>query len=297
MIISASRRTDIPAFYSDWFLSRIREGFAMVRNPLYPKNITKVSLQPDHIDGIVFWTKNPQPMIEKLKELDERGYFYYFLYTITAYGKDLEPNIISKEELIKTFLHLSELVGPQRIIWRYDPIILTDTIDENYHVDNFYNLASLLRGITSKCITSFMVGYKKCIRNMDSIKLEHPDLSKKSSILTSLKQVASHFNIELSICADDDQFDDIKPSCCIDPEIIKLFSEKKPENKKDTSQRIKCNCTESIDIGAYNTCMHHCIYCYANYDSNKVNETVTAHHVNSPMIVGELFGNELIREK
>jgi hypothetical protein len=297
MIISASRRTDIPAFYSDWFLNRIREGYVMVRNPLYPKNITKVSLHPDHIDSIVFWTKNPEPMIEKLKELDERGYFYYFLYTITAYSKDFEPNVFPKEKIIDTFLHLSDLIGKQRIIWRYDPIILTDTIDENYHLDKFYNLASLLNNATSKCITSFMVGYKKCIRNMGSLKFERPDVTRKNSILTSLNQIAGHFNIELSICADDDQFDDLKSSCCIDTELINLISGKKPEYKKDTSQRIKCNCTESIDIGAYNTCMHHCLYCYANYDNDKVNNTVAAHNINSPMIVGELFGNELIREK
>ena len=297
MIISASRRTDIPAFYSNWFINRVREGFVLVRNPLFKKIVTKVILDPEKIDAIVFWTKNPQLLIEKLPELDNRGYFYYFLYTITAYGNKFEPNIPGNQHLLDTFHHLSELIGKERVIWRYDPIIISDITDENYHLDRFYNLASSLKGYTTKCITSFMVTYKKCIRNMQGIKVENLDNIRKGNLLNSLKQIAGNFNINLSLCADENSIEGIEKSCCIDADLINSLKGTKIKYKKDPSQRVHCLCAESIDIGAYNTCLHSCLYCYANYDTIKVKETIATHKLLSPMLIGEPSGNEQIRNK
>lgn len=297
MIISASRRTDIPAFYSNWFLNRVRDGFVMVRNPLFKKIVTKVILDPEKVDAIVFWTKNPQLLIEKLPELDNRGFFYYFLFTITPYGYKFEPNIPANQHLIDIFHHLSELIGKERVIWRYDPIIISDVTDFNYHLDSFYNLASSLKGYTSKCITSFMVTYKKCLRNMEGINVENIEYSKKSSLLNSLKQIAGNFDISLFLCADENNFDGIEKSCCIDIQLINNLKGTDIKYKKDQSQRIHCHCAESVDIGAYNTCLHNCLYCYANYDSSKVKETIAGHKPQSPLLIGEPSGSEQIKNK
>lgn len=297
MIISASRRTDIPAFFSNWFMSRVQEGYILVRNPLFPRIVTKVTLNPEKIDAIVFWTKNPQLLIERLPELDSRGFFYYFLFTITPYGTELEPNIPANDLLVNTFQYLSELIGKDRVIWRYDPIIISDTMNENYHIDQFYNLASSLKDSTSRCITSFMVTYKKCIRNMHGMKIENLDVQKKTTLLHSLQKIANNFNIKLSLCADENKIENIEASCCIDTMLINQLTGKILNNKKDPSQRINCNCTESIDIGAYNSCMHNCLYCYANYDTAKVKETITFHKSKSPLLIGELSGNEQIKNR
>ncbi len=297
MIISASRRTDIPAFYSNWFLNRISDGYILVRNPLFPKIVTKVVLDPKKIDAIIFWTKNPELLIEKLPELDERGFFFYFLFTITPYGKELEPNIPANDLLIQTFKHLSWLIGKDRVIWRYDPIILSDVIDSNFHLDKFYNLASSLKGATSECIVSFIVPYKKCLRNMPEMKIDNIDVQRKTTLLHSLKHIAENFDIKLTLCADENDIENIEPSCCIDIALINRLTGKRLPYKKDPGQRINCNCAESIDIGAYNSCMHNCLYCYANYDTEKVKETIHFHKLKSPMLIGDLSGNEQIKTK
>jgi hypothetical protein len=297
MIISASRRTDIPAFYSNWFMNRVREGFVLVRNPLFKKIVTKINLDPEKIDAIVFWTKNPQILIEKLPELDSRGFFYYFLFTINPYGRKLEPNIPGNKDMVDTFHHLSEMIGKERVIWRYDPIIVSEKTDDNYHLDSFYNLASSLKGYTSKCITSFMVTYKKCIRNMQGMIVENVEDLKKGILLNELKQIANNFNINLQLCADEQNYEGIDRSCCIDTELISKLKGTEIKYKKDPSQRMHCHCAESIDIGAYNTCLHNCLYCYANYDTSKVKETIAGHKPLSPMIIGEPSGSEQIKNK
>jgi hypothetical protein len=297
MIISASRRTDIPAFYSNWFMNRVRDGFVLVRNPLFKKIVTKVILDPEKVDAIVFWTKNPQLMLEKLPELDNRGFFYYFLFTVTPYGNKLEPNIPENKHIVDTFHHLSEMLGADRVIWRYDPIVISDLTDDNYHIERFFDLASSLKGYTKKCITSFMVTYKKCIRNMQGFKVENHDPVKKAGLLNSLKQVADNFNISLQLCADENSIDGIEKSCCIDNQLIAALTGKDLKYKKDPSQRIHCHCAESIDIGAYNTCLHNCLYCYANYDSSKVKETIADHKISSPMLIGEPLGTEQIKSR
>ena len=164
MILSVSRRTDIPAFYSDWFFNRIREGFVYVRNPMNIHKISKIKLSPDVIDCIVFWSKNPCPMLSRLDEL--QPYMYYFQFTINPYDMKLEQNVPTKNGIIETFRVLSDKIGPERVIWRYDPIILTDSISMNYHVKYFEELAKRLQGYTYTCVISFLDLYKKTERNI-----------------------------------------------------------------------------------------------------------------------------------
>ncbi len=210
---------------------------------------------------------------------------------------NFEPNVPANQHLVDSFHHLAELIGKERVIWRYDPIIISDVTDVNFHLDSFYNLASSLNDYTSRCITSFMVTYKKCIRNMHDVKVENIDIVRKSNLLNSLKKIAENFNMRLSLCADENNVDGIEKSCCIDTQLINILKGTDIKYKKDPSQRMHCHCAESIDIGAYNTCLHNCIYCYANYDTSKVKETIAGHKLRSPMIIGEPSGNEQIKNK
>jgi len=159
MIISVSRRTDIPAFYSDWFFKRLEEGFVLVRNPMNPQQVSKVSLSKAVVDCFVFWTKNPKSMLEKLPLL--AGYDYYFQFTLNPYDQEIEVNLPKKAEIIKTFIELSNLIGKDRVIWRYDPILLTDKITIGDHLEYFNILAGQLGDYTRKCVISFLDQYQK----------------------------------------------------------------------------------------------------------------------------------------
>ena len=158
MILSVSRRTDIPAFYSEWFFNRIKEGYVCVRNPMNIHQISKIALTPNLIDCIVFWSKNPYPMLSRLDEL--KDYMYYFQFTINPYDTVLEQQVPGKKHVIETFKRLSDLISPDRVIWRYDPIILTDTISVDYHIKYFEELAKRLHTYTKTCIISFLDLYK-----------------------------------------------------------------------------------------------------------------------------------------
>lgn len=160
MILSASRRTDIPNYYSDWFLHRIEEGFVYVRNPMNPHQISKINLSPEVVDCIVFWTKNPKPMLDRLAEL--KAYSYYFQFTLTGYGTDIEAGVPHKKEsIIPTFQSLSGKIGKEKVIWRYDPILFTDKYTPEYHLKAFEQIASALHGYTNKCVISFVDTYVK----------------------------------------------------------------------------------------------------------------------------------------
>ena len=168
MIISASRRTDIPAYYADWFYNRIREGFVCVRNPMNFHQVSRISLSPDVVDGIVFWTKNPLPLMSRLEEL--REYPFYFQFTLTPYGKDVEPGVPSKNDVIlPAFQELSRRIGPERVIWRYDPILFTDRYTMDYHITFFSQLARRLESYTRKCIISFVDLYRNTQTNMNGL--------------------------------------------------------------------------------------------------------------------------------
>ena len=170
MIVSASRRTDIPAFYSRWFFNRLREGYVLVRNPAAPRRISRISLGPEDVDGIVFWTKNPAPMLDKLDLL--REYAYYFQFTLTPYGREVESGLPSKNQVIlPAFQRLADKVGPERVIWRYDPIFLSRTYTLDHHLRTFEKMARRLAPFTNKCIISFLDYYHDTARKMADLEL------------------------------------------------------------------------------------------------------------------------------
>ncbi|MEI0549811.1 DUF1848 domain-containing protein [Brachyspira intermedia] len=271
MIISASRRTDIPSLHTKWFLNRLKEEYVITQNPISKNNFYKIPLNKNIVDIIVFWSKNPN--IDFLKEVRDLGYEFYLHFTITPYNKNIEKNIPDKNLLIKNFQIISKLFGKEKIIWRYDPIILNDDFDANYHINNFKNFADNLNGYTDECIFSFVQIYSKIKNNIKNINDDD-----KIILIENIKEISEKNNIKLKSCSQDfDKITNIRveKSACIDKERIQKILGYSIKEKKDKSQRKLCNCIESIDIGMYNTCTNGCIYCYANsknilkdYDAN-----------------------------
>lgn len=298
MILSVSRRTDIPAFYSDWFINRIKEGYVLVRNPMSYHAVSKVNIQPGVVDCIVFWTKNPAPLIPHLATLDQ-NYKYYFQYTLNAYGREIEPNLPSLDERIETFIKISSLLGSNRIIWRYDPIIITEKYTLEWHKKAFDYISSKLSGYTDSCVFSYLDMYDKISNNMRNINAIPIDLSLMKNIALTLNNVAITKNIKLKTCSEEIELDElgIEHSCCIDPILISKILGCELRSKKDTNQRSSCGCVESIDIGQYNTCQHGCKYCYANYSLNSVISNVRKHNPHSPMLLGNVEDGDKVTER
>ena len=221
MILSVSRRTDIPNYYSDWFIARIKEGFLYVRNPMNAHQISKIDLSPEVVDCIVFWTKNPANMIEKLEDLQK--YMYYFQFTMTGYGKDVEPNLPNKrEELIPTFKRLSEKIGKERVIWRYDPILIGKRYTIDYHLKAFEEIASNLADYTEKVVISFVDLYSKTQRNTKELDIKQITNEEMIELAREMAQIASKYNLIIETCAEQINLHEvgIQHGSCIDKKLI-----------------------------------------------------------------------------
>jgi len=273
MIISASRRTDIPAYYADWFMNRVRSGYCDVANPFNSRIVSRVSLAPADVDVIVFWTRNAAPLLPHLDELDGMGYRYYFQYTLVQYPACLEPNTTLPAARIATFRKLAERLGPERVVWRYDPVILSNITPPDFHQVNFAELARSLRGYTQRCVVSLLDLYAGTRRRMNALRSEgvsllQPSRSEASDLLAALSRMAGDNGMEVFTCAEPEDFSDggAPAGRCIDNELIeRVFGMKLPD-RKDPHQRKACRCVISRDVGAYNTCPAGCIYCYATGD-------------------------------
>lgn len=297
MILSVSRRTDIPAFYSDWFIKRLKEGYVCVRNPMYPKQVSRIELNPDTVDVIVFWSKNPKVMLSKLDALNE--YEFYFQYTLNPYGKDIETNLPLIEERIQTFIDLSEQIGKDRVIWRYDPILITNEIGVEFHIDMFDKIASLLKNHTTSVVISILDNYQKIRKRMEAINSFSITPSEIEQIAVAFKKISYMYGLKISSCAEDIDLRPfgINPGKCIDDQLISKLLGQQISIPKDKNQRGVCGCVESIEIGAYNTCLHNCKYCYANYDEEAVEERYRQHDVNSPFLYGNGSSDDKITER
>jgi hypothetical protein len=299
MIISASRRNDLPAFFSEWFFNRIDEGFVYVRNPMNPKMVSDISLKPNIVDCFVFWTKNPRPMLSNLFKLDDLGYNYYYQFTLNPYGENIEMNVPKKNEIIATFRELANRIGPERVIWRYDPILLTNEITVEYHIKYFEYLASKLHSHTKKCVISYIDFYKKCQRNLKSVNPIDFDSEVKLQLAKAFHKIASRYDLIIETCAEDIELNDIGiDHCkCVDDILIESLCADKLKVSKDINQREACGCVTSIDIGTYNTCNHGCLYCYANFNNNIVAENTSKHIPSSPLLFGEINENDKITKR
>lgn len=298
MILSASRRTDIPNYYSDWFLNRIKEGYVYVRNPMNPHQISKITLSPDMVDCIVFWTKNPKPLLPRLGELN--AYPFYFQFTLTGYGTDIESNVWhKKEDVIPTFQNLSCKIGAQRVIWRYDPILFTDKYTPEYHLKAFAEIADRLRGYTEKCVISFVDIYAKNQKSMNALHAYFLAERELAAFAKKLAQIAGDNHIKAASCAEkmDLSVYGIEHNCCIDKGLIEQIIGCKIDAGRDKNQREECGCVESVDVGVYNTCKNGCRYCYANHSPESVAKNCRLYDVNAPILCGRIAQDDKITER
>jgi len=280
MIISASRRTDIPAFYADWLTNRLNAGYCLVKNPFNPAQIKRVSLLPQDVDGIVLWTKNAAPLLPQISSLEK--FSYYFQYTITPYHSDVESGLADKKNVvIPAFLEFSKRIGAGRMIWRYDPIVITPRYSVHYHITAFTKLCELLAGSTEKCVISFAIAYKSVAKNLALIGHIALDVEEKIRLTEALLHIAKEYGITLCACCELPGLYELgmQPISCVD---ASLFGADAP---RDKNQREGCNCAVSVDIGAYNSCMNGCRYCYANHNATVVRNNYIAHNANSELLV------------
>ncbi len=295
MIISASRRTDIPAFYSDWFMNRLQEGYCLVPNPFNPGQVARISLVPESVDAIVCWSKNPAPMLRFLPKVEGMGYRFYFLFTLNDYPKALEPNLPPLEERISTFIELSERIGPRRVIWRYDPIILSNRTDASYHRKAFENLCQQLAGRTQRVIISIITLYRKTVRNLAPLETQGYVFDKEPrrnpetvALLSHVAKTAAGHGLGIVACAEarDYTYLGIKPSSCIDAALIRELWGIPVSSEKDPGQREHCGCALSRDIGMTDTCPHGCPYCYSNMNPKIALTRYNTHDPYSTALIG-----------
>lgn len=291
MIISVSRRTDIPAFYSQWFMNRIREEYCLTVNPFNRKQISRISLLPEDIDVLIFWTKNAQPLLQNLAELDALGYRYLFHYTINAYPHALEPGVPTLSETLRTITTIVDRIGPERIIWRYDPIVLTHMTDLRYHVRQFHELARAMAGNTQRVMISFVDLYRKTQSNLKALadseySLLKPERRELEALASSLSETAHRFRLEIFACAEKEDWSPwgIQSGRCLDPSYLKQTFSFNLNSAKDPYQRPECGCIPSKDIGTYDTCLHGCLYCYAG-SLARGERNYAKHQPNSPFLI------------
>ena len=297
MIISASRRTDIPAFYSEWFMNRIRAGYCLVPNPLNMRQVSHVPLHPSDVEAIVFWSKNPAPLLSQLSELDQLGFYYYFQFSLNDYPRALEPNIPSLDDRIATFKNLSRLIGPLRVVWRYDPIIISNITTFDFHRERFTWIAEELKGATHRVMVSIVDFYRKTERRLSQLEKEEGYsfdrgvLSSNgiTSLLKDLANIARKNNIEIFTCAEEKDYNQIgvPPGRCIDERLLARIWSLNLKYKKDPYQRKPCLCMVSKDIGINDTCMHGCPYCYSTTNYPIAQRRFNEHDPDSPILWGK----------
>ncbi len=287
-IISVSRRTDIPAFYGDWFMNRLKEGFAGYVNPFGGRKYV-VSLKPEDVICFVFWSKNFKLFLENLKIIEALGYKFYFNYTVTGLPEIFECNT-DKEMAIEALKELSKRYSPKHINWRYDPIIISDITDYDFHIQNFKSLASELEGYVERCYFSYAVRYGKVKRNFEKFQVKHgvkitdPDNNFRTMLANELAAIADEHGIKMHSCCGDHLLNQrIEKAHCIDGKLVEeLFHKRLPYKQKPT--RKECGCTESVDIGTYDTCRHGCVYCYANMNKETASARFRAHDSSSAFL-------------
>ncbi|MBO7634123.1 MAG: DUF1848 domain-containing protein [Lachnospiraceae bacterium] len=294
MIINTGQRTDIPAFYAEWFANRLREGFVCVRNPYNRDQVSRYRLDPSVVDVIGFCTKNPAPMFPYMDLLRDYGQFWYV--TLTSYGRDIEPNVPDKHRLIEDFKRLSEIVGTDCIGWRYDPIFLSERYTPEYHLHAFEQIAGALSGYTKTVVISFIDLYPKVRRNFPEAREVPKD--ERLHIGKRIIEIASACGMTVRPCAEGDELAAFGADCsgCMKISDYENAIGKKLIVPKKKGARAECACYLSCDIGAYNTCRHLCRYCYANAEPEMVLEQSRLHDPKSPFLIGNYRDSDIIHD-
>ena len=294
MILNTGSRTDIPAYYSDWFYNRIKEGYVLSRNPYYPTQVTKYLLNPEVVDIIVFCTKNPLPMLDRISLLSAFDTFWFV--TITPYDKEIEPHVPPKESVIGYFQKLSELIGKGGISWRYDPIFITDQYSVDYHIEQFHQMAKALSGYTDQCVVSFIDLYEKTKRNFSGI--HSVTNTEQELIIAAFSEIAKENHLQIHLCCENADLvrENVDADGCMSKAVLEKSLGCKLNVPQKKMARAECSCLLGADIGAYNTCGHGCLYCYANYDRETVGKNMKLHHASSPLLIGEISENDVIKQ-
>jgi hypothetical protein len=293
VIISASRRTDIPAFYAEWLINRLQAGFCTVPNPFNRTQVTRVSLLPSDVDVIVFWTRNPRPLMRHLSEIDGLGIPYYFQFTVLGLPRELEPKAPPLETALRTFRELAERLGPKRVIWRYDPIIFSEKTPAEYHTEQFTAIARVLAGFTQRVVVSIVDRYRKTERRMNALQDSGVGVTECppgtfTDLMRHLAATAAGNQMDIVSCAEEVGLTSygIRPGRCIDHELIKQAFGGEVSAAKDPSQRRACGCVLSRDIGMYDSCLFGCQYCYATGSFPRARENYRRHDPRSPSLIG-----------
>lgn len=283
MIISASYRTDVPAYYRDWFLNRLAAGYAEVRNP-YSGKVARVSLAADDVSGFVFWTRNPAPFTGGFEAVAARGTPFTIQMTITGYPRALEPGVLDTNAAIAAFRDLAKTWGPRAAVWRYDPELISDITNTDWHLQNFAKLGAALEGATDEVVLSHAHIYRKTARNLDKaaevakFSWQDPTDEAKRTFLTNLAEIAGAHGMAPSLCAQPDLLSDsLAPARCIDAKRLSDVAGVRIRSRQ-RGQRPGCLCAEARDIGRYDTCAQGCAYCYANQSRAAAARNVQDHH-------------------
>lgn len=287
MLINISGRTDIVNHYSDWMFKRFEEGYVFSRNSLFPNSVRRYELTPDKVDCIIFGSKNFAPVLERIHEITEK-FHTYFYYTITAYGKDVEPGVPDIDTSMETFLKLSQIVGRQRMAWRYDPILLTKKYTIETHFKTFERISECLAGQFDRCIFSFLEMYKKHEVNFpELIPLTETE---KDVLAKGIGEIAAKYGFILQTCGPEENYAKygINTSGCVTLDILGQANNLKFRELKHKGFRKGCHCMESRDIGALNSCPNGCKYCYANKNAELPRENFKLHDPDSPLLIGHL---------
>ena len=291
MILNVSGRTDIVAFYSDWFINRYKEGFVDVRNPFYNKQVSRIYFS--NVDLIVFCTKNPIPIIRYLDSIDKPIIFHV---TLTPYKMDVEPNVPPKGLVVAAIKKISSIIGSDNVYVRYDPIFINEKYSISYHIRAFDNMCRLLNGYVKHIIVSFIDDYKNVRNNKDCLNCRELNDSDYQEIGINFSHSAKNNGMTVQTCCEDNnlcEYGFIRDDCV----SFNLAYKKTHKTDFRKWKERACNCVSMVDIGVYNSCRHFCKYCYANFDESKVIDNFSLHNPNSSLLIGELSSDDIIKER
>lgn len=295
MILNTGGRTDTVQYFTPWLLKRFEEGYVLSRNPMFPNKVTRYDLTPEKVDCVVFCSKNYKPILKDIGKIVDK-FNTYFHYTITAYGKDIEPGVPSIEESIQTLKELSEIVGKKRLAWRYDPVLLTEKYTIQRHLETFAEMAKEISPYVDRCIFSFVEMYKKLQTNMpELIPMTEED---KKELAKGMAKIADRYELYLQSCAAKDEYVEygVHASGCMTAEILGEANGVKFKKVKHSGNRAGCQCMESRGIGDYDTCLNGCKYCYANTNPRKAFENYKFHDPDSPLLLGHLKETDIVQQ-
>ena len=294
MIINTGMRTDIPAFYSEWFVNRLKAGFVLVRNPYNPRSVTRYRLSPDVVDLIGFCTKNPAPMLPHMDLL--RPYGQYWFVTVTPYGREIEPRVPDKRNVLESFRRLSGIVGVDSIGWRYDPVFISEEYPVERHIKAFEYMAKALSGYTRTAVISFIDLYEKTKRNFPEAK--RVTAEQRLLLGKTFTEIGKQYGMTIRPCGEGNELETFGADCsgCMTIATYEQALHQRLKMPKTAPARKECACCLGGDIGAYNTCGHLCRYCYANYDAETVRNNMTGHDPESPLLIGHLQPEDQVHE-